>query len=105
MENTNTPVMPDSMIVAQAQNALKQVIQTYPLPAYMWQLIVGNLMHEVNNLYSSQLMADQDAYQRQIDEMQAQVQAASRSTAKKKQKSDATEQPDEIIFDGNAEPH
>lgn len=105
MENTNTPVMPDSMIVAQAQNALKQVIQTYPLPAYMWQLIVGNLMHEVNNLYSSQLMADQDAYQRQIDEMQAQVQAASRSTAKKKQKSDVTEQPDEIIFDGNAEPH
>ena len=105
MENTNTPVMPDSMIVAQARNALKQVIQTYPLPAYMWQLIVENLMHEVNNLYSSQLMADQDAYQRQVTEMQAQVQAASRSTAKKKQKSDTTEQPDEIIFDGNAEPH
>lgn len=69
--NTNDVQMPDSLIVAQAQNSLKQLIQAFPLPAYAWRLIVKDLMHEINDAYMAQLSNDQEEYQRRVAETSA----------------------------------
>ena len=66
--NTNDVQMPDSLIVAQAQNSLKQLLQAFPLPAYAWRLIVKDLMHEINDAYMAQLSNDQEEYQRRVAE-------------------------------------
>lgn len=66
--NTNDVQMPDSLIVAQAQNSLKQLLQAFPLPAYAWRLIVKDLMHEINDAYMVQLSNDQEEYQRRVAE-------------------------------------
>lgn len=71
MNNTNDVQMPDSLIVAQAQNSLKQLIQAFPLPAYTWRLIVKDLMHEINDAYMAQLSNDQEEYQRRVAETSA----------------------------------
>lgn len=71
MNNTNDVQMPDSLIVAQAQNSLKQLLQAFPLPAYAWRLIVKDLMHEINDAYMAQLASDQEEYQRRIAEVSA----------------------------------
>lgn len=71
MNNTNDAQMPDSLIVAQAQNSLKQLLQAFPLPAYAWRLIVKDLMHEINDAYMAQLASDQEEYQRRIAEVSA----------------------------------
>lgn len=71
MNNTNDAQMPDSLIVAQAQNSLKQLLQAFPLPAYAWRLIVKDLMHEINDAYMAQLASDQEEYQRRIAEASA----------------------------------
>lgn len=66
--NTNDVQMPDSLIVAQAQNSLKQLLQAFPLPVYAWRLIVKDLMHEINDAYMAQLSNDQEEYQRRVAE-------------------------------------
>ena len=66
--NTNDVQMPDSLIVAQAQNSLKQLLQAFPLPAYAWRLIVKDLIHEINDAYMVQLSNDQEEYQRRVAE-------------------------------------
>nr|DAH91368.1 MAG TPA: hypothetical protein [Caudoviricetes sp.] len=71
MNNTNDVQMPDSLIVAQAQNSLKQLLQAFPLPAYAWRLIIKDLMHEINDAYMAQLASDQEEYQRRVAEASA----------------------------------
>lgn len=69
--NMNNVQIPDSLIAAQAQNSLKQLLQTFPLPAYAWRLIIKDLMHEINDAYMAQLANDQEEYQRRIAEASA----------------------------------
>lgn len=66
--NTTNVQMPDSLLVTQAQNSLKQLLQAFPLPSYMWRLIIKDLLHEVNDAYLAQIANDQNEYQRRLAE-------------------------------------
>ena len=67
--NTNNNVqMPESLVIMQAQNSLKQLLQVFPLSVPVWRLIIKDLMHEINASYMAQLANDQDEYQRRMTE-------------------------------------
>lgn len=67
--NTNNNVqMPESLVIMQAQNSLKQLLQVFPLSIPVWRLIIKDLMHDLNDFYMAQLTNDQDEYQRRISE-------------------------------------
>ena len=67
--NTNNNVqMPESLVIMQAQNSLKQLLQVFPLSIPVWRLIIKDLMHDLNDSYMAQLANDQDEYQRRISE-------------------------------------
>ena len=66
--NKNNVQMPDSLIIAQAQDSLKQLIQAFPLPTYAWWFIIKDLMHDINDTYMAQLSNDQNEYQRKVME-------------------------------------
>ena len=67
--NTNNNVqMPESLVIMQAQNSLKQLLQVFPLSIPVWRLIIKDLMHDLNDSYMVQLTNDQDEYQRRISE-------------------------------------
>lgn len=68
--NEKNVKMPDSLLVANAQSSLRQLIQAYQLPTYLWQLIIKDLYHEVNTMYTSQLVNDKDEYERRLKETQ-----------------------------------
>ncbi len=68
--NTNNNVqMPESLVIMQAQNSLKQLLQVFPLSIPVWRLIIKDLMHDLNDSYMAQLTNDQDEYQRRISEL------------------------------------
>ena len=61
--NTNNNVqMPESLVIMQAQNSLKQLLQVFPLSIPVWRLIIKDLMHDLNDSYMAQLTNDQDEY-------------------------------------------
>lgn len=64
--NEKNVKMPDSLLVANAQSSLRQLIQAYQFPTYLWQLIIKDLYHEVNTMYTSQLVNDKDEYERRL---------------------------------------
>ena len=67
--NTNNNVqMPESLVIMQAQNSLKQLLQVFPLSIPVWRLIIKDLMHDLNDSSMAQLTNDQDEYQRRISE-------------------------------------
>ena len=67
--NTNNNVqMPESLVIMQAQNSLKQLLQVFPLSIPVWRLIIKDLMYDLNDSYMAQLTNDQDEYQRRISE-------------------------------------
>ena len=67
--NTNNNVqMPESLVIMQAQNSLKQLLQVFPLSIPVWRLIIKDLMYDINDSYMAQLTNDQDEYQRRISE-------------------------------------
>ena len=67
--NTNNNVqMPESLVIMQAQNSLKQLLQVFPLSIPVWRLIIKDLKHDLNDFYMAQLTNDQDEYQRRISE-------------------------------------
>ena len=68
--NEKNVKMPDSLLVANAQSSLRQLIQAYQFPTYLWQLIIKDLSHEVNTMYTSQLVNDKDEYERRLKETQ-----------------------------------
>ena len=68
--NEKNVKMPDSLLVANAQSSLRQLIQAYQFPTYLWQLIIKDLYHEVNTIYTSQLVNDKDEYERRLKETQ-----------------------------------
>ena len=68
--NEKNVKMPDSLLVANAQSSLLQLIQAYQFPTYLWQLIIKDLYHEVNTMYTSQLVNDKDEYERRLKETQ-----------------------------------
>ena len=68
--NEKNVKMPDSLLVANAQSSLRQLIQAYQFPTYLWQLIIKDLYHEVNTMYTSQLVNDKDEYERRLKETQ-----------------------------------
>ena len=68
--NEKNVKMPDSLLVANAQSSLRQLIQAYQFPTYLWQLIIKDLYHEVNTMYISQLVNDKDEYERRLKETQ-----------------------------------
>lgn len=70
-ENQNVK-MPDSLIVANVQSSLRQLMQSYQLPPYLWQLIIKDLYHDVNTMYTSQLMSEKEEYNRRLKETQEQ---------------------------------
>lgn len=71
VENQNIK-MPDSLIVANVQTSLRQLLQSYQLPLYLWQLIIKDLYHDVNTMYTSQLMSEKEEYNRRLKESQEQ---------------------------------
>ena len=68
--NEKNVKMPDSLLVANAQSSLRQLIQAYQFPTYLWQLIIKDLYHEENTMYTSQLVNDKDEYERRLKETQ-----------------------------------
>ena len=68
--NEKNVKMPDYLLVANAQSSLRQLIQAYQFPTYLWQLIIKDLYHEVNTIYTSQLVNDKDEYERRLKETQ-----------------------------------
>ena len=66
--------MPDSLLVANVQSSLRQLIQAYQLPPYLWQLIIKDLYHEVNTMYTSQLVNEKAEYERRVKESQKEQQ-------------------------------
>ena len=68
--NEKNVKMPDSLLVANAQSSIRQLIQAYQFPTYLWQLIIKDLYHEVNTMYTSQLVNDKDEYERRLKETQ-----------------------------------
>lgn len=70
--NEKNVKMPDSLLVANAQSSLRQLIQAYQFPPYLWQLIIKDLYHEVNTMYTSQLVNEKDEYERRVRESQSQ---------------------------------
>lgn len=70
--NEKNVKMPDSLLVANVQSSLRQLIQAYQLPPYLWQLIIKDLYHEVNTMYTSQLVNEKDEYERRVKESQSQ---------------------------------
>lgn len=70
MDENKEIKMPDSLIVANAQAELRQIINTYKFPSYLWQLIVKDLFREIDAIHSSQIQHDKVQYEQKLKELE-----------------------------------